>query len=313
MRPVHAWFWTNAPRARILDTMALETAHLELLAALLDRSTLAAASDAINLSPSAASRRLQDAERLVGVALTERQGRTITLTPAGRLLAEASAAAARQVSDAELAARWLGASGPRPVMVSVGFFDAIAWLLPRQDVVPYEIVRAKPAADYRQPDLTIDVAGADITGANQAAPPWEVLGADRLMLVVSDGHRLAAKPEVAVADMVDERYLASSTDPLPGFEFERFFLPSGDCPATIATIDSFSLLLELVARNEGITIQPSRAVVEAPVSGLSLVPLDRPISVSWVARRNDASDHRVDRILEFAGDLFDGHTGDRSL
>ena len=287
--------------------MALESAHLELLAALLDNTTLAAASRTISLSPSAASRRLQDAERLVGVALTEKSGRTISLTPAGRLLAEAASASARRLSEAELAARWLGATGPRPVRIGVEFFDAVAWLLPHQDVAPYEVVRTtglnRSGTDFTAIDLMIDAVGSD--PATFDDQNWKVLGVDQLALVVGAGNPLAKASQIAVSDIVGERYLAGSADPIPGFEFERFFLPSGDCPKDIITIASFSLLMDLVARNDGVTIQPSKAVAKNQRPGLTVVPLDRSIPIAWVVARCDRSDQRVGRLLESFGDLFD--------
>ena len=60
--------------------MPLDRPHLELLQALADHQTLRAAATSINLSPSAASRRLDDAERRVGVALTHTPGRSLELT-----------------------------------------------------------------------------------------------------------------------------------------------------------------------------------------------------------------------------------------
>ena len=119
--------------------MALERLHLELLQALADHSTLRSAAASINLSPSAASRRLDEAERRVGVTLTRTDGRSLELTPAGRYLAEAARAAARTLDDAEIAARWLDRGAAQPVRVGLGFHDTITWAL--DPTTPFEVLR----------------------------------------------------------------------------------------------------------------------------------------------------------------------------
>ncbi|MEM9653343.1 MAG: LysR family transcriptional regulator [Actinomycetota bacterium] len=327
--------------------MSLDSKHLDLLAALRTTESLAAASTAINLSPSAASRRLTDAERVVGVALTTQVGRTVRLTAAGRLLADAARESGRVLAEAELAARWIGADGPPPLQVGVGFFDAISWLLPDQEHLAFEVVEtggrqsgsgqpgtrqlgarqpgARPpgrAGSSRPgPAAVIDVVGASgapegtatntavATGRQRdpvpAAAARRVLGPDRLVLVVAAGHRLADSGPVGAAGLVHLRYLASAVDPLPGFEFERVFLPSGDCPTDITVIGSFSLLLDLVARGQGVTIQPERALTDRLNHGLCAVPLDRPTPMHWVIDRFDAgADHRIDRFCDLVAERF---------
>ena len=97
--------------------MPLDRQHLELLRALTEHRTLRAAATSINLSPSAASRRLHDAERRVGVALTRTDGRALELTSAGRYLAEVARDADRLLTEAEVAARVLMELGvPRRVI-----------------------------------------------------------------------------------------------------------------------------------------------------------------------------------------------------
>ena len=67
---------------------SLERQHIDLLVALRHSGKLATAAQLVHISASAASHRLKEAERRLGVALTATDGRSIRLTPAGLHLAE---------------------------------------------------------------------------------------------------------------------------------------------------------------------------------------------------------------------------------
>lgn len=288
--------------------MGLDSRHLDLLAALRDGQSLAAASEVINVSASAASRRLSDAERIAGVILATKVGRTIQLTAAGRLLADAALESRRVLAEAELAAGWIGSDSPPPVQIGLGFIDAVGWLLPHYHELAFEVVGSEPratsgaAAPGRRPDVMITVLGQPEA---EPGPLSCELGPDRLVLIVSTEHRLARQPEATAAAIAKLPYLAGSIDPLPGFEFERFFVPAGHSPTEITTIGSFSLLLDLVARGYGVTIQPARTLTDRADNRLTAVELNRPVPVAWVAKRHDGgTDRRVDQLCRLMATRF---------
>lgn len=265
--------------------MELDRSHLELLAALANNSTLAAASAEINLSPSAASRRLQQAARRVGVSLAETDGRTLRLTAAGRLLAEAAADSNRRLAEAELAARWLAGSHAAPFRVGVGFHDQVTWLLPPIDDAHIEIIRspttqARDALARRRVDAIVDVASPD-------GHRGQVLRADELILAVSTNHPLATATAVSVSDLVDECYFASNPNPMPGFEFERFFVPGGNGPRLIAQVEALSIAVDLIARGDGVSIQPRRAIEARAHPGIAIASLSVEIEVEWFAEAEE--------------------------
>lgn len=276
--------------------MSLDRPHLELLAALTEATTLAAASTEIGLSPSAASRRLREAERRVDTQLVEVDGRTLRLTVAGQVLADSAMLILDQLAEAELTARWLGAADTAPIRIGVGFHDDLAWGLPHPDTLSVEIIRSptRQAADAlvrRRVDLTIDVAGAGLHDGR-------TLIDDHLTLVVGPNHRLAGRPSVGAADIEDERYLASDPTPLPGFELEHLFLPSGHSPRHIVRVESFAAAMRLIERGHGISIQPLRSATGIGRSALRVVPLDREIPMQWFAKRGDRQHDETDRALD---------------
>lgn len=265
--------------------MQLDRAHLELLEALADNSTLSAASSHINLSASAASRRLQEASRRIGVRLVETEGRSVRLTAAGRLIADAATDSNRRLAEAELAARWLASGDTVPFRIGVGFYDQVGWLIPPHETVACEVIRSPTAraADtriQRRVDATIDV----VAPGNHDG---EVLHHDELVLVVPSAHPLADSRAVAADDLADERYMASNPNPLPGFEFERFFVPGRGGARLIVQVESFSCALDLIARGDGVSIQPRRAIEERAHPGVATATLTKQIKVDWVLEGDD--------------------------
>ena len=261
--------------------MLLDSGHLELLAALTRHDTLAAASAAIHLSPSAASRRLQEAERRLGFALAMVDGRSTRLTAAGRIVAEAAVATEAQLSEAELAARWLGSGAERPLRLGVGFFDSMAWALPDLAAQAFTISRVglhstDPALANNAVDIVLDVRN-ECPRTNAVT-----LAEDRLTLVAGTNHPLAEHTVAAASDIAPFRYLGSALDPQPGFEFDAFFRPANTSPADITTVESLTCLLDLVATGHAVSIQPSR-VVDQRRTDLRMIPLDRHVPVEWVA------------------------------
>lgn len=272
--------------------MELDRSHLELLTALAEHSTLAAASGHINLSASAASRRLQEAERRLGISLVEPDGRTLRLTAAGRVMADASAKVTDQIAEAELAARWLSAGVDVPIRIGVGFFDRIVWMLPRAEDLACEVVRsptprATTVLDRRRVDLIIDVASP---GHHDGT----VLLEDELVLAASPDHELATKSTITAADLEPHRYFASDPSPLPGFEFHQFFVPGRHSPKVIVRVESFSMAMDLVARGDGVSIQPRRALESLPADVVAPLELESTINVEWFAL---AIDETPDQIL----------------
>lgn len=261
--------------------MLLDSGHLELLAALTRHDTLAAASSAIHLSPSAASRRLQEAERRLGFALATVDGRSMRLTAAGRIVAEAAVTTEAQLSEAELAARWLGSGAERPLRLGVGFFDTVAWALP--DLATHAFTISRVGLHSNDAALTNNAVDIVLDVRNQRPAANAItLAEDRLTLLTGTEHPLAERTVATASDIAPFRYLGSAIDPQPGFEFDAFFRPANTSPADITTVESLTCLLDLVATGHAVSIQPSRAVDERRTD-LRVIPLDRHVPVEWVA------------------------------
>ena len=272
--------------------MALDRHHFQLLAAIARHGQLGAAARALHLSPSAASHRIREAERRLGVTILEREGRVAKLSPAGRLLATAAQATERQLVQAEQASRWL--TGPAEVerlRVGVGPLDTVPWFqqlfaLPGQlglhsiDLVTVNGGNEERALRANEIDLSI-IASSE----RQTQSTHHLLATDHLVAVTDTtfglpkGERLFAPHHLRGHD-----YLAVSFDPLPGWELDQFLDPAESEPRSLRLVDRASMLLELVAAGHGVSIQPSAVVGSADNRGrLRTFELTVDLPIYWYA------------------------------
>jgi DNA-binding transcriptional ArsR family regulator len=122
--------FTNPHGERKLSFAMLDVRRLHMLRELSERGTIAATAGALGYSAPAVSQHLAALERQVGVALLERQGRRVVLTPAARLLVGRTerVLAELEAAEAELAT---GSGEVRGSVRLAAFPTAAATLVPR--------------------------------------------------------------------------------------------------------------------------------------------------------------------------------------
>ena len=273
---------------------SLDRHHYQLLLALRDTGRLRRAAEILHISPSAASHRLKEAERRLGVILAVPSGRSLELTASGRHLADVAAGAETALRSSENVARWIGSDRVPPVRLAMGFHDSAPWFVRfggrsdddfRVDVVRVGYGLGPDAVERRSADLFIEL----VPGGASA----DVVAQDRLMAAVPDSHPAAGRGRLLPEDLVDATYLTAGAGPEVGFEHSEFMVPAGVTPGRVLRIESVSLILDLVAAGRGLTIQPElclpgmdrpphRSASRSP--GVVTVPLDGgDISVGWQA------------------------------
>ena len=102
---------------------------LRAFAAFVDKGSLAAAGDALNVSHAAISQQLRQLERHLNLSLLDRSGRALSLTREGEQLAAASITGFQRMIDT--VEELTGANADRPLHVSTTPNFATAWLMPR--------------------------------------------------------------------------------------------------------------------------------------------------------------------------------------
>ena len=108
----------------------LDRLHYQLLLAVHRHGTVGKAASALHMSQSAASQRLLQAQRRLGIELTTKHGRTVSLTPAALCLVQAARHSERLLRAAEAEALWLDHSAAPTLTMAVDVHDALWWLPP---------------------------------------------------------------------------------------------------------------------------------------------------------------------------------------
>ena len=261
--------------------------RLRVLRVLDELGTVSATAAALGYTPSAVSHQLRTLAKEVGATLLEPVGRGVRLTPAGRLLLDRADG---------LFAHWEQIRGDVQQAAGVasghlrlaGFSTAASALLPAvvasaREAFPHtrtQIIEADPEVCFElllaeRADVAVVVASGPLPPSNDGRFEQQPLMVDSLDLMVPDGHWLAGREWVALADAADEEWILDR----PGSPY--FQLTMAACTSAGFTPDAVHEVVEwdtgaaLVAAGFGVALVPRLARVPAR-SGVVRLPLRGP-------------------------------------
>lgn len=261
----------------------MDIRRLELLRELADRGSITAVAQATRRTASAVSQQLKILEREAGVPLTERSGRGIVLTSAGRALARTASDVATAIGRAE--ALWEDfRSQPRGEVTLAIFPSGGQMLLPRVltaiDGMPGLTLDCSDLDSHITDiaDLTadFDVVLADSPGL---LPAWAERGLtvapllrEPLDIALPEGHPLGERGSLSPADLVDETWIGTPAG-LPFDRILRGIEAANGTPARIVQrLADNGVVESLVAAGHGIAILP-RYTTRDRENGLITRPL----------------------------------------
>lgn len=261
----------------------MDIRRLELLRELADRGSITAVARATRRTASAVSQQLKILEREAGVPLTERSGRGIVLTSAGRALARTASDVATAIERAE--ALWEDfRSQPRGEVTLTIFQSGGQMLLPRLltviDGMPGLTLHCSDL-DSHVPDVADLTADFDVVVADSPGvlPAWAERGItvvplmrEPLDIALPEGHRLGAKKSLSPGDLINETWISTPVG-LPFDRILRGIEAANGSPARIAQRFADNGVTEsLVAAGHGIAILP-RYTTRDRENGLITRPL----------------------------------------
>src|SRR3954447_21399209 len=282
----------------------LDVRRLRLLAELSRRGTIAAVVRTVGYTPSAVSQSLAQLEREVGVALLERDGRRVRLTPAASQLVERAdrVLAELDAAEHELAAQHESVQGS----VVIGAFPsaAVSLVVPavrelaaryRELVVTvreHEPEDGIPLLRAGELDLLISESYDDIPPAPAGGLELHPLMIEPMLLVLPPDSPAASPGDLAGASWIGG---------LPGTQFatmvERVGRDAGFTPRIVHRADDATLHLALVEAGLGVGGLPALAC--PPGRDLRYVPLAQPRRhVTALARRGAARRPAVAAVLQ---------------
>lgn len=289
----------------------IDVRKLSMLEALDRLGTVAAAADELRLTPSGVSMQLAALEREIGLPLTERQGRRLGITPAGRLLAAHGRDLLDRLSLAALEVEALskGRAGNYHVAAfpsAARTFVADTWRQLLEDNNGLELELSTPEPEEAMDDLVrgrIDLAVihsySNVPRHLPDGVELEHIAEEPVWLAVSRSH-----PDATVVDLArlhDSRWIAPPAGVTCSEMVERACGLAGYRPRIVARSMDFAAQLAWVAAGVGVALVPQLATDTLP-GGIRLLRLTNPVHRHIHAARRgtlhgDAALDRLTRTL----------------
>jgi LysR family transcriptional regulator for metE and metH len=259
----------------------IELVHLKIIAALEHHGTLTAAANALFLSQSALSHQIRDLEKKLGIELWERQGRRLRLTCAGIQLLNSAWEILPMLEQTERSLKAMAEGKQGILRIGVECYPCYEWLkiviadyLSREPDVDVDIFHRFQFTGFegllnRQIDLLITPDKPDQSGLD-----FDTLFEYELLLMVSQQHPLAEKSWI-IPEQLHQETLITFPVAAQRLDILTLFL----WPAAVRTIkhkqiESFEIMLQMVAYNRGICTLPDwlavRVCDELPLKALHL-------------------------------------------
>lgn len=288
--------------------MKIDIPALELLIAAVEDKSLSRAAERVNVVTSAASKRIIELERQLGVVLLRRHGRGVEPTPAGAMLYQRAKSILRGVRLAEEAVAEFAPTGIAKIRLAANRSTMLQF-------IPTTISRyMKRTPDTRidlQEHLSFDIprlvaeGEADIGVYHNVRPAPGVTShpyiSDRIVLVVPHGHPLVAKGSLFLEEAIDFSFVGY----FPRHSFEAFMElaeQSLSRPLDVRLqVTNFEARCTFVSEGMGVALMPEQgARIHAPRLNLSCLP----IKDAWAVRRYYICTRNADNLTPAVSDLL---------
>ena len=294
----------------------MELRHLRYFVAVAEAEHFGRAAEQLHVSPSPLSRQIAQLEEEIGAELFVPSGRGVKLSPTGRNFLEGAHAILARVTLAVDDAR--ATAQGRIGTVIIGFDCTLAYALLMPRIVqafrarhPRVEVRLLPLPSEEQVAALRD--GKISVGYGYHSPEdsphvrFRTLFRERFGVVMSKGHRLAARRTLRVADLKQERFVWPPREACPRLYDELIAaFRAHHLTLTVAHKEANGeVLLMLVASGEGLCAFPESAAPNIPpgavfkrVRDLDVVILGRS---AW--RAKDEKDPLVGPLLAISNSV----------
>ncbi|OYU47038.1 MAG: LysR family transcriptional regulator [Rhizobiales bacterium PAR1] len=258
------------------------------------------AADRLGIDHSALSRRIRDLEHRLGFAVFARSTREVRLTEAGKVFLEENTnllrGLHRSVDQARMVAE--GRSG----LIRIGYMSfAAAHLLPSL-IARFQAIRptVRFQLTYMKSHAQKEALSRGDIDVGLMIGPWETetfettrLSVDSLCVFFGNAWPLATKPDLSVADLVDQPQIMGSLEQWDLYRWilDDVFLRSGIVPNVVLEASSITGILGLVQAGLGITVFPKTIAALAPpsIGHRQLRDVDLVVETIGVSARNPSA------------------------
>jgi DNA-binding transcriptional LysR family regulator len=289
----------------------LDMRRLRVLHAVSAYGSVTAAAAALGYSAPAVSQQLAALEREVGMRLTERSGRGISLTPAADILVAHTDALLTQLdaAEADLAALRDQVAGRVTLAAfpsaAVGIVPA-AWATLARSAPHVEIDLTEMEPEESLPTVLRGETDVAIVHEYDVVPrPLDPMFERRELLsdpvlVAMPADSLAGDGgTVSLRSLADQPFLVPRASTSCAEMIQRACAQVGFVPRVIARATDFRVLLSLAAVGAGVTLVPQLAARNAP-PGVRLVPPAKPVTrrIFTISRRGGDRQPAVRLVLD---------------
>lgn len=299
----------------------MDLVRLKMLRELSRCGTMAAAADALCLSPSAVSQQIAQLEVEAGLALTERVGRGVRLTPAGDALVGYAERVMVVLDEAksemaqlrrEIAGELRVAAFPSIASVVMPqTVMALRTVFPRLHIILDEMEPIDGLAalrSWRVDVAIIDDLSAVVDGRQSSGIGRVRLTEDVLYALVPGRHALARRRSLSVSDLRQEFWALDSTSSAYGDFILNLCRKNGFEPRLNATCKGFEMVEAMVASGCSVSVAPGLRVTRR-LEGIRSIRLRpearRRISVAYRSGEKEHPAVKVflEELLRSAGSL----------
>ena len=239
----------------------LEVRHLQLVKAVAEEGSVTRAGLRLNLTQSALSHQLRDAEDRLGTRLFDRIGKRMVLTPAGQRLLLSARAVLEELDRAEREIRQ-GAGRPRGILRLTTQCNTVYHWLPsrlqlfhrRYPEVDLQVVAGAtddPVRSLLSGEIDLAIVHRTVRDARLRVRP---LFRDEMVVVMNPGHRLAGRAFVAPPDLAPEHLILYSIPREANLVFREVLIPAGVAPARVTHIQLTEAIVEMVKAGLGLSV-----------------------------------------------------------
>jgi DNA-binding transcriptional LysR family regulator len=287
----------------------VEIGRLRALLELARCGTMAAAAEALFLTPSAVSQQIAQLEEEAGVKLTERIGRGVRLTPAGQALVGYAERVMVVLDEArselaelrrEIAGELRVAAFPSIASaVLPETFKALQQAYPRLAIVleEFDPIEGLTALKSWRTDIALIDDLSIMVGDSQESVGVVPVAEDSLYVAVAAGHALSKRQSVSVADLQHETWAIESTWSGFGDVITNLCRRAGYEPRINAKCRGFEMVGAMVASGCSVAVVPGLRLLRPP-AGVTWVKLRPEVRRKvYVAYRLGERDHPTIKVF----------------
>ena len=272
-------------------TQRLSIKHLQVLAAFRRTGRLSKIAEFLKLTPSAVSRRIDEAEARLGLALFAKASNRVRLTPAGEYILQAAERILADLDRVESVAARLGSDVHHVIRIGMSIYRSFDWF---PDFAAY-LAKAKPGirlelADDDKDELDalkghgVDIVMTPLVDDFPGTSRVELF-ADDLVALVAPSHRLAKRRFMRPEDVAPEDFYTYSLSVRPGFEYLEYLLPAHAAPHRYIVVAAPESAAALARGGQGLTIL-SKWAVQSDLDDGRLIGLalgKGGVKIAWAA------------------------------